>query len=135
MRSILHHTSGGCICAERTALLKAHTNLASANNASEDQSQSPLMGFIKAIAVASDLPDSPCSPCGICRQFIREFAQLDTPIFMVWKEWDSAVSTPTSAAGYEARGQNCHEEKGVAVRSLEELLPLSFGPDKLLGRS
>lgn len=46
---------GGAICAERTALVKA---------VSEGKKD-----FI-ALAVAADI-DEPCSPCGICRQFIR----------------------------------------------------------------
>lgn len=50
---------GGCICAERTALLKIVTD----GNGPKDR------GFI-ALAVAADI-DAPCTPCGICRQFIR----------------------------------------------------------------
>ena len=46
---------GGAICAERTALVKA---------VSEGKKR-----FV-ALAVAADI-DEPCSPCGICRQFIR----------------------------------------------------------------
>lgn len=117
--------TGAGICAERTALLKAQTLLQPA--ASSDESR--LTGFIRAIAVTSDLPSDPCSPCGICRQFIREFATLDTPILMVWDEWDAKASHGDESA---QRGANTHDEKGVVVRTLDELLPLSFGPDKLI---
>ncbi|KAF2836200.1 cytidine deaminase [Patellaria atrata CBS 101060] len=50
------------------------------------------------------------SPCGMCRQFIREFCELDTPIFM-------------------------HDKDGsYVVKTLGELLPLSFGPEALPSR-
>lgn len=48
-----------------------------------------------------------CSPCGMCRQFLREFLSLETPIFMFNKEGK------------------------FIVRTMGELLPLSFGPDVL----
>ena len=61
------HVYGGCnienasypvgICAERTAIVKA---------VSEGERD------IVALAVVGDTPD-PCSPCGMCRQFIGEF--------------------------------------------------------------
>lgn len=63
-------------------------------------------GSFKAVAVATDLDDY-CSPCGMCRQFLREFLDLKTPIFM-----------------FSKHGK-------YIVRTMEELLPLSFGPDKL----
>ena len=46
---------GGCICAERSAMCKALLE--------------KKRDFV-ALAVAADI-DGPCSPCGICRQFIR----------------------------------------------------------------
>jgi len=48
-----------------------------------------------------------CTPCGKCRQFIREFASLDVPIYLADKE------------------------KVCRVMTLDELLPMSFGPDHL----
>lgn len=33
-------------------------------------------GDIKAVGVATDLPDDYCSPCGMCRQFLREFLEV-----------------------------------------------------------
>tara|TARA_Y100000590_G_C15720711_1_gene1013438 strand:+ start:2533 stop:2934 length:402 start_codon:yes stop_codon:yes gene_type:complete len=48
-----------------------------------------------------------CSPCGGCRQRIREFASLSTPIHM------------------------CNIEKHLKTSLLEELLPNSFGPENL----
>jgi len=60
----------------------------------------------KALAVTTDIADF-CSPCGMCRQFLREFLPLACPVFMF-------------------------NNQGVyIVRTMEELLPLSFGPDVL----
>jgi cytidine deaminase len=82
---------GATICAERTAIVKAVT-----------QGQKNF----KAIGVASDLTE-PCSPCGICRQFIREFSSLDLPVYMF-----------TTNGEYK-------------MLKLEQLLPMSFGPEHL----
>ena len=48
-----------------------------------------------------------CSPCGACRQRIREFASLKTPIHM------------------------CSVSEHLKTLTLEELLPDSFGPENL----
>jgi len=60
----------------------------------------------KAVAVATDI-SPPASPCGMCRQFIREFCELDTPILMFDKDG------------------------AYVVMKLEQLLPMSFGPEAL----
>ncbi|KAF9879856.1 cytidine deaminase [Colletotrichum karsti] len=78
-------------CAERVAFGKAITE--------------GIRGF-KAVAVATDI-EATCSPCGMCRQFIREFVDLETPILMFNKDG-----------------------KYVVMR-LQQLLPLSFGPETL----
>lgn len=112
---------GAGICAERTALVKAMTQQPSSSNSLQDAHERPS---VIAIAVASDLPSSPCSPCGICRQFIREFCALSMPVYMVWNEWDGAAA---------ADDDDEIATKGVLVKTLEELLPLSFGPEHLNG--
>lgn len=48
-----------------------------------------------------------CSPCGGCRQRLREFAGADTPVHI------------------------CGPEGLRRTVTLEDLLPLSFGPDNL----
>ena len=48
-----------------------------------------------------------CSPCGGCRQRLREFASLSTPIHM------------------------CNENSYQKTLTLDELLPESFGPENL----
>jgi cytidine deaminase len=49
-------------------------------------------GDFRAIAVATNTSE-PCSPCGMCRQFIREFCDLSTPIFMFTKDGSRVVKT------------------------------------------
>ncbi|ODQ63182.1 cytidine deaminase [Nadsonia fulvescens var. elongata DSM 6958] len=81
---------GAGICAERVAITRA---LMENKNS------------FKAIGVSSDL-DTTCSPCGICRQFIREFSS-DVPVYMFTAQGDHELMT------------------------LTELLPNSFGPEHL----
>ncbi|KAF8532846.1 cytidine deaminase-like protein [Trichophaea hybrida] len=78
------------ICAERTAIVKAVTE--------------GKRNF-RALGVATNVMTVPCSPCGMCRQFIREFAEPSLPIFM-----------------FGADGN-------LVVMTLDQLLPMSFGPD------
>ena len=59
---------------------------------------------IKAVAVAGR-GDLLCTPCGGCRQRIREFADAETPIII------------------------CGEDGERARFTLGDLLPESFGPD------
>ncbi|KFQ95668.1 Cytidine deaminase, partial [Nipponia nippon] len=79
------------VCAERTAIQKAisegHTSF-------------------RAMAIASDMGDHFITPCGACRQVMREFGT----------DWDIYL---TKADG------------SYIVKKLEELLPLSFGPEDL----
>ena len=62
---------------------------------------------IRAVVVAGD-GSAPCTPCGGCRQKLREFADPGTPVRMV---------DPSGTV--------------LLVRSLGELLPDAFGPDLL----
>ncbi|KAL7407308.1 hypothetical protein ABVT39_006635 [Epinephelus coioides] len=79
------------LCAERTAISKAVSE-----------------GYrsFKAIAIASDLNDQFISPCGGCRQFIREFGS----------NWDVYLSKPDGS---------------YLKMTVDELLPVSFGPEEL----
>ncbi|KAI0262340.1 cytidine deaminase [Gloeopeniophorella convolvens] len=88
---------GGTICAERTALVKAVTD--------------GTRSFV-ALAVNTDVAQ-PLTPCGICRQFIREFCALKMPIILV-------------PAGYVAGSG-----EGLLETTVEGLLPHSFGPEDL----
>lgn len=82
-------------CAERTAFFKAISDGKKA---------------FTAIAVCGGkngkLTDALVSPCGICRQVMREFCDDDFEIYLV-------------------------TESTVKTMTLGELLPVSFGPDAL----
>jgi len=93
---------GGTICAERTALVKATSE--------------GIRSFI-ALAITTDVA-SPISPCGMCRQFIREFCSNEMPILLVPGDYyDTEKEASTKAP--------------IQVTNLGELLPYSFGPEDL----
>ncbi|XP_071385018.1 cytidine deaminase b [Centroberyx affinis] len=79
------------VCAERNAISKAVSE-----------------GYrsFKAIAIASDLNDQFISPCGGCRQFMREFGS----------SWEVYLSKPDGS---------------YVKMDVSELLPVSFGPEDL----
>nr|XP_023407747.1 cytidine deaminase isoform X1 [Loxodonta africana] len=79
------------VCAERTAIQKAISE-----------------GYkdFRAIAIASDLQDDFISPCGACRQVMREFGT----------DWAVYMTKPDGT---------------YIVRTVKELLPASFGPEDL----
>ncbi|KAF6344180.1 cytidine deaminase [Rhinolophus ferrumequinum] len=79
------------ICAERTAIQKA---------VSEGEKD------FRAIAIASDVKDDFISPCGACRQVMREFGT----------NWAVYMTKPDGT---------------YVVRTVQELLPASFGPEDL----
>ena len=88
---------GPTICAERTAIFKA---------------VSEGIKDFKAICIVGG-PDKQikdyCAPCGVCRQVMREFCDLDFKIILAKSIDDYKVYT------------------------LEELLPLSFKPQNQIG--
>ncbi|KAF8075288.1 cytidine deaminase [Lyophyllum atratum] len=99
---------GGTICAERTAIVKA---------VSEGK-----RSFI-GLAVATDVPAA-ISPCGMCRQVIREFCSLEMPVLLVPGDY------PQRSKEGEERKPG-YTEGGVKETTLGELLPDSFGPEHL----
>ncbi|KAF4611250.1 hypothetical protein D9613_007241 [Agrocybe pediades] len=99
---------GGTICAERTAIVKA---------ASEG-----IRSFV-GLAVVTNV-NSAISPCGICRQVIREFCALDMPILLVPGDYPQAPLP-------EGEQKPGYTEGGVKETTLGELLPDSFGPEHL----
>ncbi|KAF8208826.1 cytidine deaminase [Mycena galopus ATCC 62051] len=99
---------GGTICAERTAFVKAVSE--------------GVKSFI-ALAVVTDVPAA-LSPCGMCRQVIREFCALDMPILLVPGDYPKP-------SGDESEGKPGITAGGVKETSIGELLPDSFGPEQL----
>ena len=82
------------VCAEASALV--HMVLAGGRS-------------VRAVAVVGDAP-APVTPCGGCRQKLREFAADDAPVVVA----------------------DLHTVRGRYT--LGELLPASFGPDHLKAR-
>ena len=84
-------------CAERTAFFKA---------VSEGETH------FKKIAIVggkeNETPDTPCMPCGVCRQVMMEFC--DPKTFQIVIE---------------------DKKEGYKIFTLEELLPFGFGPENL----
>ncbi|RXK36212.1 cytidine deaminase [Tremella mesenterica] len=103
---------GGAICAERTAVVKGVS--------------SGHRDFV-ACVVASDVPSPSISPCGICRQVLREFLPLSAPIYMISSTYPYNSPTLPSYLGKD----NVEERQMIVKMTLEELLPMSFGPDQL----
>ncbi|EXJ88273.1 cytidine deaminase [Capronia coronata CBS 617.96] len=104
-----HHTGSNVevastpvgICAERCALAPIVASI-----------KRPAMPIIRAIAVSTDI-NPPASPCGMCRQFINEFATTrDLPIYMYGKDGLS-------------------EGAEMVKMTIGELLPMSFGPNDM----
>ncbi|GBE89413.1 cytidine deaminase-like protein [Sparassis latifolia] len=93
---------GGTICAERTAIVKA---------------VSEGTRSFTALAVVTDV-ESALSPCGMCRQVLREFCSLNMPIFLV-------------PANYDELRASGDQNGGIQETSIGELLPYSFGPEEL----
>lgn len=66
---------------------------------------------IAIVGARTDAPDDAriTSPCGVCRQMLYEFCEPDMPVVMAKSEED------------------------WVERTLGELLPLAFGPEKVTG--
>ncbi|TFK66148.1 cytidine deaminase [Pluteus cervinus] len=94
---------GGAICAERTAIVKA---------------VSEGIRSFSGLAVVTNV-EKPISPCGMCRQVLREFVSLKMPILLVPANYPSPSDDETFTEG------------GVRETDLDELLPDSFGPEEL----
>ncbi|KAH3902051.1 cytidine deaminase SCDLUD_001862 [Saccharomycodes ludwigii] len=90
---------GNAICAERSAIVSAIS-----------QGYSKSNGYkFKCIAIVADTTENDfITPCGICRQVIREFCNDTTKIIMF--NYDCTI---------------------CCLKTINDLLPLSFGPEYL----
>ena len=84
----------GC-CAERTAIFTAAA-----------QGKREFTAIAVAGAGRGKEPDSFCTPCGVCRQVMREFCRPDFDIILT-------------------------DGKDIKAVTLDGLLPMAFGPDSL----
>lgn len=82
-------------CAERTAFFRA------VNDGQREFSAIAVAGGPKG-----QTPDSFCSPCGVCRQVMREFCGPGFEVIM-------------------------SDGTDLKVMTLDQLLPMAFGPDNL----
>ncbi|MBQ7432661.1 MAG: cytidine deaminase [Lachnospiraceae bacterium] len=89
------------ICAERTAFSKAVS-----------EGYREFTALVIAGAASDSAGSDFCTPCGMCRQFIREFCNGDFPIILVKTDEDGMI-------------------KEYQIHTLGELLPHSFGPEHL----
>jgi cytidine deaminase len=102
-------------CAERTAVFKA---------VSEGKRK------FKAIAIVGG--KTLTSPCGVCRQVLREFVNPEE-FAVIMTEYDEQTKKRLSEAMGEAKaGEHTQHESEYRIMTLAELLPLSFGPENLL---
>ena len=120
---------GGTVCAERTALAKAIIRSDSLDVPEQNSARKIGRGDIIAVAVASDLEGS-CSPCGICRQVIREHCSLSARILMVGCKWSKDTAKKMEGEVKDEGGKEL-EEPNVEAVTLDYLLPMSFGPEDL----
>ncbi|MDR1894753.1 MAG: cytidine deaminase [Spirochaetales bacterium] len=76
--NIENRSFGMTICAERSAIVKAHS-----------------LGRTRYTALAVACPDAgyPVSPCGACRQVISEFAGPDFPVYFTGADRSQTVCT------------------------------------------
>ncbi len=93
------------ICAERTAFSKAVS-----------EGYQEFTALVIAGAASDSAGSDFCAPCGMCRQFIREFCNADFPIILVKAAEHGIV-------------------KEYQIHTLEALLPHSFGPEHLHAKS
>ncbi|THV06493.1 cytidine deaminase [Dendrothele bispora CBS 962.96] len=106
---------GGTICAERTAIVKA---------ASEGKRS------FAGLAVVTDV-SSTISPCGMCRQVLREFCALDMPILLVPSDYPKPDNPDFDSGKTASGGVGKMTKGGVKATTMGELLPDSFGPEHL----
>lgn len=87
------------------------------------------MPVIRGLAVSTDI-NPPSSPCGMCRQFIREFCAGEMKVWMYGRDWDEKNGKLEGKEGQKEEGK----EGECVVMTVEELLPFSFGKASMVSR-
>lgn len=95
------YVGGNCETANFDSTCAENTAIAAMTSAGER--------YIDAIVIVGPGEDKLCTPCGRCRQRIREFADDKTRVYCLW---------PDGSKGKEF--------------SVDQLLPWSFGPEDLV---
>lgn len=95
------YVGGNCEFANFDSTCAEHTAIAAMTTAGERR--------IDAIVVIGPGEDKLCTPCGRCRQRIREFSDKNTRIYALW---------PDGKMG--------------KMFTIDQLLPHSFGPEDLI---
>ena len=80
------------------------------------------MPLIRGLVVSTDI-SPPASPCGMCRQFIREFCDLKMKVWMLGKGMGE---------GGDVVGEGATGGEKPVVMTVGELLPMSFGPNDMV---
>jgi cytidine deaminase len=83
-----------------------------------------------ALVVTSAIPRPSTSPCGICRQFLNEFLEPETPIYIVASTYPSSSS---SAPEWLSDPTSAQAQQYISLKSMDQLLPDAFGPKQLAG--
>ncbi|KAK4700030.1 cytidine deaminase, partial [Phenoliferia sp. Uapishka_3] len=136
--------AGGAICAERTAVVKGVSEM--------------KRKFI-GLAVSSDIK-GPISPCGICRQVLREFCPLNAslrtpyvqplsmPILLVPSQYSEKTITVSLKEMNDVKTEDklvetsmeevkllpfviFRSDAEIEATTLSQILPFSFGPEDL----
>jgi cytidine deaminase len=94
-----------------------------------------VMAGGKRVLAAAVVADSaqPCTPCGGCRQKLREFAADDCEIHMGAPAGRGLQAASSAAQAARKKTPAANPGAGVwrVTHTLGELLPASFGPDHL----
>jgi len=96
-------------------------------------------GDFKAVAVITDLgrkEGGPASPCGMCRQVMREFLGegCEVVLFCAGGKGEGEGEGKGNGEGKEGEWKAEEERDGDAgyvIMTMGQLLPMSFGPDTL----
>lgn len=96
-------------CAERTAVFKA---------VSEGITDFEAIAIVGGMDNLKDLPL--CAPCGVCRQVLNEFCEPETFKIIL-----------ADVKNVDDLSNISEEDVQIVERTLEEILPLGFGPKNM----